>query len=488
MTETSSQRRIKMSLKQSPTGQFNPFGGNHPNDYFVMAFLFQSPLYVNENLEIGVRLAESYQMAEDALSLRLDLRPNITWHDGTPLTNEDLIFTIERCLHPNFPGRKRYSFLQVKGAQEYADGHADSISGLERIGEHGIIFHLKHPDPNFNANLLMLVAPKHIFEAIPPEETFSCEAGRQPVGCGSFQFESFDAESGTTCLIRNENYFLGRPPLAGIEIQVNESQTMIEKFNSNQVDYGYPEIDDLLQIASEQHLTYSFPSLDSVNLAIRGFSKEQRQWLSHTIDRDQVTGQLLNGHAASCQSFYTPLHWCQEQLQVNSEADGVSLQALPFQEPVTLAYVESDQVQAKLAKQFQKIWSEAGLEVRLNPVAKSEFQKKILISDESALWIWRFPHGIEPEAHRYFGPQGIYKQFLKWQNDLADEIIKKLQDLDSHEERVPLYQELSDLFQDELPLIPIATVNELQLLTKDIGGTRPDPRGAIWNIHEVFFK
>src|SRR5262245_61827758 len=95
-------------------------------------------------------LATSWKISPDNLTYTFQLRPDVKWHDGKPLTAEDVKFTFEKILDPQVNSRLSSYFQAVKEVQ---------IPGPQTV-----VFKLKDPDPVFLANLWSGILPKHIWE------------------------------------------------------------------------------------------------------------------------------------------------------------------------------------------------------------------------------------------------------------------------------------------------------------------------------------
>lgn len=83
-----------------------------------------------------LELATSEDVSEDGTVHTYHLRENAVFHNGKPLTADDIIYSYKRIANPKnaFPGA---SFIAViKGAEDYTAGKADEISGLKKIDDH----------------------------------------------------------------------------------------------------------------------------------------------------------------------------------------------------------------------------------------------------------------------------------------------------------------------------------------------------------------
>jgi peptide/nickel transport system substrate-binding protein len=145
------------------------------------------------------RLASSWTR-EDSLTLVFSLNPDARWHDGAPLTAEDVAFTYEvyRDSLVGSPARPRV--LQ--------------IAGVDVRDPYTIAFRFPRPylEQLFDAVYHMWILPKHLLEAVPRGELVSHPFGRNPIGAGPYRFVQWRAGESVE-LVADSAYFLARPGL-----------------------------------------------------------------------------------------------------------------------------------------------------------------------------------------------------------------------------------------------------------------------------------
>lgn len=161
------------------------------------------------------------------------LRPGVTWHDGAPFTSQDLVFTRRFAGNPDIPfGNKTIM---------------RSISSVEAPDEHTFV--ITFAAPYYRANVMGLDSiwplPRHILE--PNLDRFESDRdvqalinlpywGYQYVQLGAFRLTSFDP-AGTSRFDAHESYFLGRPKLDTIYVQVfTDSDTLFANLLTGHVD------------------------------------------------------------------------------------------------------------------------------------------------------------------------------------------------------------------------------------------------------------
>lgn len=147
---------------------FNPFGQTSAR-YTTLDFMYE-PLVVFNRLkgnEPHYRLAESFELADDLMSITFVLREGLKWSDGEDLTADDVVFTYDYIAR--FPA---LDFISV-GAQ---------IETVEKVDDRTVTFNLKEANALIaNTIVGMPIVPEHVWAEIEDPVTF---ANENPVGSG----------------------------------------------------------------------------------------------------------------------------------------------------------------------------------------------------------------------------------------------------------------------------------------------------------------
>ncbi|MCP4385994.1 MAG: peptide ABC transporter substrate-binding protein [Hyphomicrobiales bacterium] len=137
-----------------------------------------------------VQLAESYDVAEDGMSVTFTMKDGLTWHDGEPLTADDVKWSIETAI--NVPGISPVfakTFDSIEGAAAFKEGNADSISGISVDGN-DVAITFGSLDPNFLLTFSQFPPlPKHLLDGVNPLEFQQNPFWQSPVGSGPFKIE-----------------------------------------------------------------------------------------------------------------------------------------------------------------------------------------------------------------------------------------------------------------------------------------------------------
>lgn len=149
-------------------------------------------------------LAERWEITPDALTYTFTLREGLFWHDGAPVTAEDVAFTVRTVQAEDF-----------RGPPELAAAWAGVTTAV--VDERTVIFRLPARASSFLARAALGIVPRHLLEGLSANELFEAPFNRRPVGSGPFILEAVDGEGAR--LAPNPSYDRGPPRLAGIELR-----------------------------------------------------------------------------------------------------------------------------------------------------------------------------------------------------------------------------------------------------------------------------
>lgn len=187
-------RDIRIADGKGDWGYPNPFR-HYPRGpgYIRMSWVFDTLVWKDRNGYIPA-LALSWKYEPESLSFVFRLRDGIRWHDGEPLTVEDVVFTIRYF--------KKHPYRWVP---------MEAIAGAERRGPREVAVKLVKPYAPFLAYVggTMPIIPKHIWEKVQDPRTFSSPEAF--IGSGPFRFMDFSKAKGTYLFEANPDYFLGKP-------------------------------------------------------------------------------------------------------------------------------------------------------------------------------------------------------------------------------------------------------------------------------------
>src|SRR5699024_4638737 len=135
------------------------------DDKNILDLMMDSLVDTNDELEPEPGMAD-YEIDEENDTITFTIKDGIKWHDGEPLVAEDIEFAYEVLADPDYEGDRYSNVAMIEGAQEYQDGEADEISGLDIKDEQTIEVKMNDLAPNTIDNLWSYPMPKHYYKDI----------------------------------------------------------------------------------------------------------------------------------------------------------------------------------------------------------------------------------------------------------------------------------------------------------------------------------
>lgn len=276
---------------------------------FYGAQLFAGLIQLDERFQVRPYLAERWEVSADGRVYTFHLVRGAAFHDGKPITSEDVKFSIESAKKYHPFGGSMYRALDV----------------VETPNPYTVVIRLKDPYPAFFTFLTppsLPILPKHIYDV---EDFRKNPANLKPVGSGPFKFVEFRKGS-HLILERNENFFRkGRPYLDRLVFEfIPDSSTRVaglENGTIHVVPFSYMPFAEARRLEKLSHLALSTkgyatyaPILDLLANLRNPFLKnlKVRQAIAHALDRDFIGKDLLfgfgkyaTGPIVSLSPFYT---------------------------------------------------------------------------------------------------------------------------------------------------------------------------------------
>lgn len=222
---------------QEPGGIFTPFFNTSGYDGNVQSVMFPPLVEVNDAGEAVPGLAESWSISDDELTYTYHLREGLLFDDGTPLTAEDVAFTLTLLHDPSYPGGTDITEANVVGGLEYKNDSAEEISGIQVIDEKTI----EITTEEVNARSLRLLGGQVLQKAYYGKDyekgdlDYLSNLHLKPVGAGPFRFVSY-LPGQEIRFEANEHFYEGKPKVAQFIYKTLEGDSQ-QFFQTGELDY-----------------------------------------------------------------------------------------------------------------------------------------------------------------------------------------------------------------------------------------------------------
>lgn len=252
--------------------------------YVLTSLVFDTLIWKSETGQFIPALARSWQ--QDGTEITFQLDPAAKWHDGQPVTADDVVFT--------FAYLRQHPYLSVD---------ASVIGSVHALGKHTVRFELSHSFAPFLPNIAgtMPILPRHIFEKIDNPQRFS--APEAMIGSGPYRVKAYDWLQGTYLFEAVADYYRGTPLVRQIAFVKKSTPAAIAALKKGDVDLVTmipPGRLDEVKAAGLTVVSYQMhhPVRLKFNTARPDLAQRDiRQGLAHLIDREQILKTVYLGEA-----------------------------------------------------------------------------------------------------------------------------------------------------------------------------------------------
>jgi peptide/nickel transport system substrate-binding protein len=258
--------------------------------------IFSQLIRVDKDGNVTGDLAESWSMSPDGLAYTFKIRSGVKWHDGKPLTAEDVRWALTEITMKYNPN---------------ASTSFGAVASIEAPDATTLVFKMKQPFPAFMPWSLVnqWIYPRHIYEGTDPRQNE--RNYKNPVGSGPFVFKEWVRGSHIT-FERNPDYYIkGEPYLDRVVARfIPDAGARVIALESGEVDYldiyslpssAIPDLRKNKDITIFEHRTRVNYGGIMAHLNLRNpflAKKEVRQALSFAIDRKLLTERAFGGIGA----------------------------------------------------------------------------------------------------------------------------------------------------------------------------------------------
>ncbi|MEX0917114.1 MAG: ABC transporter substrate-binding protein [Candidatus Paceibacterota bacterium] len=280
----------------------NPLLAISDADRDLTALVYSGLLRATPEGNLETELAENYAISDDGLTYTFTIKDGATFHDGEPVTAEDIVFTIQKAQDVSLKSPRRASW--------------DGVF-VEEVNEKEVRFTLRQPYAPFLQNTTLGILPKHIWEGIDTENFSFSTFNSDPIGSGSYEVASIKRDRAGVpehyTLKPFKNYTEGKPYLSRITLRFYPSEE--EAFEA----YRRKEIDSVSGISFErietlgsraEITTSPLPRVFGVffnqNQADLFTNKEVRLALNRALSKEQIIEEVLSGYGTKIDGPFPP--------------------------------------------------------------------------------------------------------------------------------------------------------------------------------------
>ena len=460
-------------------GRLNPLlDWNNPADRDVDRLIFSGLLRFDEHGLPQKDLAEGWGVMPDGTVYNFTIRPNAVWHDGEPVTSDDIIFTIdmmksEGSLYP--PDIK-----ELWGKIE-----------VTKLDDKNLKFTLSEPYVPFIDYLTFGVLPRHLLESVSPAQMSSADFNINPVGTGPYRFDHLIVDDGQitgVVLTISPNYY-GTPPYVE-QVVFRYYSTSADAFDA----YKQGDVLSVSQITSDvlsgaleepdlSVYTSRLPQMSMIMLNLNNpevaFLQDPkvRRALMLALNRPYIINSFLQGQAILADGPILPGSWAYydgiEHFDYNPDeainllkAEGYVIPAsggdVRTKDGIPLVFTmlhPDDAVHTQIAQTIQEAWAAIGVRADLQAVPYDQLVLDSLASRayQAAFVDLNLSRTPDPDPYPFWHQAEAVggQNYTQWDNRAASEYLEQARVTTDYTLRTRLYRNFQVVFGKELPALPL---------------------------------
>lgn len=466
-----------------PQSLFVPAGGGS-SPYFTSTKVFERLLRLTVDLKFEPVLALDIKPAEDFRSYTIKLRPNVTWHDGKPLTADDLVFNAMEYWKPISAGVT-----------------LDALEGAEAVDPLTVALKFKVPVPEFFLKSVLagkagLVIPKHIYAG---SNIITNPVNNTPIGTGPFKVKEWVRGSHVE-FVRHDAYWnAGMPYVDKLVIRWwRDPASRSAAFEAGQLDIGTfnpipaPDIARLTGTKKFVAETKGYSNsawITSVEFNQRReiFKKrEVRQALIHAIDRSFISDTIFFGRAhpsigaiPSSNSIFFTKDVQDYPFDVKKAAKLLDAAGYPVKSgsrfKMSLVSAGWFEENVKIGQYLKQAFEDVDITVELAIPDRATSLKRIYSDYEYDVAVSNNSGSIEliPQTTQYYTTDGIvkgaaFRNATGYSNPKMDEIVGKMAVETDEKKRVSLVHEFDKLAAIDAPILPMVDLEPVTIARSDV--------------------
>jgi peptide/nickel transport system substrate-binding protein len=471
---------------------FNSLTANNPDN----GLLFP-------DLALELPTKENGGISADGLTYTMKLRKDVKWHDGSPFTSKDVVFTYNTVLNKDLAS-PRYSETATR------------VAAISAPDDYTVVFKLKQVNAAFLSGMLYIV-PESILGKVAVADIkthpFSIGDPKATIGTGPWKLQEWVKDDHVT-YAKHTAYFRGEPALDQLVVKVIKDNTVVtQQLKTGELDVGTITAPEFEAMGKEKTLnTYHY---DAYSVTYIGFQldetrsklvldKRVRQAMAYAIDRDSLIKAIRFGLATVAVGTEPTPSWAYAPDQIKLKypydpkkaeqlldeagwakgADGIRAkdgQRMSFTLWVQAGATQNEQY----ATAIQKLWKTVGIEATPKSEERATFVSRYADKHDFDVILAGFGLDPDPDQYAFFATESYQGGFNrpKYSNPAVDKLLSAARTELDQTKRKQLYIDAQNILVEDLPYFFFEFPQSLVGQNKRVHNRFPNAVNTAWNSH-----
>lgn len=460
-------------------GRLNPMlDWNNSTDRDINRLIFSGLMKFDGRGLPQPDLADSWGESADGMTYNFSIRTNAKWHDGQPVTSDDVIFTIEviKSSGSLFPQDIKDLWSQIE---------------VKRLNDQTLQFTLPEPFAPFLDYTTFGILPKHLLEGVPADQLASADFNLSPIGTGPYKFDRLITSGGQitgVVLAVNQDYYMPRAFIEQVVFRFYpNSAAALDAYQSGEV-LGISQVsnDVLPEALAEPTLSIYTSRLPQLSMVFLNNNNQSTPFLQNAnvrralllaTNRNTITSKILQGQAIIADGPILPGSWAHydeiEHFDYDPDAAAALLKQEGYVIPAgggdvrakdgqfltfTLTHPD-DAIHTQIAQAIQANWAIVGVRVDLQATPYESLVNDFLTprNYQAALADLNTARTPDPDPYLFWHQSEATggQNYSQWDNRTASEFLETARITANYSDRARLYRNFQVVFTKDMPSLPL---------------------------------
>lgn len=446
----------------------NPVLAVSETDRSLTSLLYAGLTRAMSTGDIVPELAEKYSISEDGKSYTFVIRTDARFHDNTPVTADDVIFTIQKILNPMIKSPRRADWEGVK---------------IEKKDERTIVFNLEKPYAPFLSNTTLGILPKHAWNDLTDEEFVFSNKNIAAIGAGPYSFGEITYDTGGIpqqyTLHSFKKYSLGAPHIQTLYFSFfHNTEELTSAWDSRTIDTQSGPAPERIQSLIHQKTILESAILPRVFGIFLNETRNPiladvvvRKALRTAVNQKDILETVLHGFAvpltgplpnlilesatdsnvealAEANKLLTDAGWILDEATHTRTKDDKILS-------ISLATANNDELKA-IAQKISESWQTIGVSVKVELFETGDLNQTVLRPRAFDALLFGEVTGREPDLFAFWhssqkNDPGL--NIAQYSNKKADSELERARTTGDAEEKNALYASFTKRLREDIPAI-----------------------------------
>ncbi|TNJ65550.1 peptide ABC transporter substrate-binding protein [Paenibacillus hemerocallicola] len=273
----------------------------------VIEMVFSTLYRFDEKQDIVPDLAVGQPVfSDDKLSMTIKIRNDAKFTDGKPVTADDVVFTYNIPINPDYTGPRKGTF--------------EKMQKIEKVDDTTVKITFKEPHAGYIDMMIYNILPQHLLKDVPVKEMDKSAFFKQPVGSGAYKLAEWK-QGQYLSFVRNENYYGGKPSIEKVTAKIiPDANAMMAQLQTGEINVIAVPADNLAAVEQFAKTNNKIKLQKGIALGQYLFigwnltnplfqDKKVRQALTTAIDRKGIVDGVVEGQGKVVNSQTSPTYW-----------------------------------------------------------------------------------------------------------------------------------------------------------------------------------